>query len=58
MTLKTWTRPERSAAARRRPSERKEAEETTSLREKVEEAEERERGLWRVREVECAAAKE
>ncbi|KAF3548329.1 hypothetical protein DY000_02000249 [Brassica cretica] len=57
LTSKTWTVPERSEAARRAPSERKETEETTSLKEKRREAV---RVLEEKREtvVECATAKE
>lgn len=55
-------RPEKSEAAKRRPSRRKEREETTSVKEEMaEEGEtlswERERGEKRDREVEWAAAK-
>lgn len=56
-TSKTWIRPERSEAARREPSERKETEETTSVKEEMVWVRARVLGEKREREAEWAAAK-
>ena len=52
LTSNTWIRPERSDAAIKRPSQRNEAEETTSEKEEMVEEGERVRGLKILREVE------
>lgn len=57
MTSKTWIRPERSEAAIKRPSQRNEAQETTSEKEEMVEEGERVWGLKRVSEAEWVAAK-
>lgn len=57
LTSKTWIRPERSEAAMRDPSERKEAEDTTSLNEVMVWVRSRVSGEKRESEAEWAAAK-
>lgn len=58
LTSKTWTRPERSEAAMRRASERKEAQVTESEKEEKVAVGEKVSELKMVREAEWAAAKE